>query len=199
MQLLEGILGKKNNIRILRYLVKHKDWNFNITEFSKDTGINKGVLSRLIQDLGKNNIIEINRKGKISLFKLNKKNIVIKELIAPLFELEDKFFNEHIKNKILKIKSNGLISLILFGSYAREDFKITSDVDLIAVVKKKNSKLSKLFENLKINFLKQDLILNVDIIAIQEFKRLYRIGEPLIKSIETNHKIISGKKFKELI
>jgi len=199
MQLIECVLGKRNNIKILRYLIKHKNWEFNITELSKDIGINKGVLSRIIKDLEKNNIIKINRKGKIILFKINKENILIKEVIMPLFELEENFFDLHIKTNILKIKNKNIISMILYGSYAREDFKIVSDIDLMVVVKKRDKKIIEGFENLKKIFLDSDLVLNADIIVFNDFKRLYKIKEPLLISMEKNHKIIFGKGFNEMI
>ena len=89
MQLIENILGKKNNIKVLRHLIKHKNWQFNITELAKDIYINKGVLSRLIDDLEKENVIRVSKKGKIKLFSINKENLFIKKTIIPLFEKED--------------------------------------------------------------------------------------------------------------
>ena len=80
MQLLESILGKKNNLKIIRTLVLRKDWQYNITELSKDININKGVLSRLVEELEKENVIKVNRKGKIKLFSINKENPFIKIL-----------------------------------------------------------------------------------------------------------------------
>ncbi|MFH1209190.1 MAG: nucleotidyltransferase domain-containing protein [archaeon] len=198
MQLIECVLGKKNNIKILRYLIKHRDWEFNITELSKDIEVNKGILSRIVKDLEKNNIIRVNRKGRILLFKINKENLIIRKIIIPLFESEEIFFDLNIKNRILKIKDKNIISIILYGSYAREDFKIVSDMDLMVVVKKRSTIIKKI-EDLKKEFFDDDLILNVDIVRLTELKNLYKRREPLITSIEKNHKTIYGKKFKEMI
>ena len=199
MQLLEQVLGSRNNIRVLRYLVKHLNWEFNISELSKDTGINKGALSRLIKKLKQNNTIKINQKGKIILFKLNKENIIMKNLIIPLFKKEDNFFNQFIRPKLLKLKAKNALSIILYGSYARNDFKLSSDMDLLIIVKSKDTKFENEIDELKKEFLDNDILVRTDIMALNEFKKLYKIKEPLIMSIEKNHEVLYGKNLTELI
>ena len=199
MQLLEQTFGSKNSIKVLRQLAKHENWEFNITELARDVNINKGVLSRLIKKLNENNIIKVNQKGKIMLFKINKENTLIKNLIIPAFKIEDKLFDEFIKPRILKLKSKDLLSIILYGSYAKEDFKLTSDLDLLIIIKNKNDQLENEINELKREFLDQDLLVRVDLMTLKEFKRLYKLKEPLIISIEKNHKILYGYNFNDLI
>ena len=199
MQLLEQTFGSKNSIKVLRQLAKHENWEFNITELARDININKGVLSRLIKKLNENNIIKINQKGKIMLFKINKENTLIRNLIIPAFKIEDKLFDEFIKPRILKLKSKDLLSIILYGSYAKEDFKLTSDLDLLIIIKNKNDQLENEINELKREFLEEDLLVRVDLMTLKEFKRLYKLKEPLIISIEKNHKILYGYNFNDLI
>lgn len=199
MQPLEQIFGSRNTVKILRYLVKHQDWEFNTTELSKDTKINKGTISKLIKKLAENNVIKINRKGKIILFKLNKENIIIKNLIIPSFKNEDDVFDKFVKPKILKLKSKNILSIILYGSYASGNFKLTSDLDLLIIIKNKNEELNDKINKLKKDFLEEDLLIRIDIMTLNEFKRSYKIKEPLIISIQNNHKILYGKNFYELI
>ena len=198
MQLL-NILGTKNNIKVIRTLVRHKDWEFNISEFSKDTKLNKGVLSRIVKKLEKENVIKVNRKGKILLFKINKDNLFIKNVIIPLFEKEQTFFKEHLKNKLINLKEENVLSIILYGSYASGEANLTSDIDIMVVIKNKTNSLINKSDNLKNELLKEDFLLRIDIINLSEFKKLYKLKEPLLKSIEKNHQIIHGKKIEELL
>lgn len=198
MQLL-NILGTKNNIKVIRTLVRHKDWEFNISEFSKDTKLNKGVLSRIVKKLEKENVIKVNRKGKILLFKLNKDNLFIKNIIISLFEKEQTFFKEHLKNKLINLKEENVLSIILYGSYASGEANLTSDIDIMVVIKNKTNSLINKSDNLKNELLKEDFLLRIDIINLSEFKKLYKLKEPLLKSIEKNHQIIHGKKIEELL
>lgn len=198
MQLIEQILGKKNNVKVLRHLIRHKDWQFNITEMAKDTGINKGVLSRLISELGKENIIKVNSKGKIKLFSVNKENLFIKEAIVPLFEKEDKFYYETLKKFVQKIK-DATISIILYGSVASGKARLTSDIDVLVIVNKKDIILEDRINKIKEEFLKNDLLLRVDVLTLNELKKIYNNEEPFVKSIIKNNKTLHGKKLLDLV
>lgn len=199
MQPLEQVFGSRNILRILRHLVKHQDWEFNITEFSRDTKINKGTVSKVIKKLAENNLLKINKKGKIILFKLNKENILIKNLIIPSFKTEDNIFDKFIKPKILKLKSKNILSMMLYGSYAAGNFKLTSDLDLLIIIKNKNKESEDKISKLKRDFLEEDLLVRVDIMTLNELKRLYKMREPLVLSIQNNHKVLYGRNFNELI
>ncbi|MEK6834985.1 MAG: nucleotidyltransferase domain-containing protein [Nanoarchaeota archaeon] len=197
MQLLGQVFGSKNNIKVLRYLSRHENWEFNITELSKDIKINKGVLSRLIKKLKENNLIKVNQKGKIILFKINKEHLLMKNFIIPTFKLEENLFNDFIKPKLLGLKSDNILSIILYGSYSSGNFKLNSDIDILIIVKNK-IKLDDRINELKKFFLENDLLLRIDVMSSKEFKQLSKIKEPLIISIEKNHKILYGKNLDEL-
>lgn len=198
MQLLEQVFGSKNNIKVLRHLARHENWEFNITELSKDLIINKGILSRLIKKLKENNLINLNQKGKILLFKINKDNLLIKNFIIPIFKLEENLFDDLIKPKLLGLKSDNILSIILYGSYSSGNFKLNSDIDILIVVKNKIN-LDDRINELKKFFLENDLLLRIDVMSSKEFKQLSKIKEPLIVSIEKNHKILYGKNLDELL
>lgn len=198
MQLIERILGKKSNIGVLRHLVKHKDWQFNITELARDTGINKGTLSRVIENLGKENIIKISMKGKIKLFSINRENLFIKEVILPLFEKEDTFYYDTL-GKLVKRIRNDTISIILYGSVASGKAKLTSDIDILVIVGKEDKLIEAKINKIKEEFLKNDMLLRVDLLTLNELKKLYKTQEPFILSVIKNHKMIYGKQLMELV
>jgi len=90
MQQLEEVLGSKGKIGLLRFLSQNPDWQFNLSEISRKTHIDKGNLSRLIKELEKKEILEIKRSGKLLLFRLNERNEVVTKSIIPLFGGEGK-------------------------------------------------------------------------------------------------------------
>jgi len=198
MQLIENILGKKNNIKVLRHLIKHKNWQFNITELAKDSYINKGALSRLIGNLEKENIIKVSKKGKIKLFSINKENLFIKNIIIPLFEKEDIFYYEILDKFVKKIKKD-VISIIAYGSVVSKEIKLTSDIDVLVIINKKNEILENKINKLKEEFLDNDLLLRVDLINIKELRKLHKTKEPFMVSLIKNHKILYGKSLMEMV
>lgn len=195
MQLLEPILGKRNNLKALRYLALHKDWQFNITELAKDVSLNKGILSRLVEELERENIIKVMRKGKIKLFSINKENLFIKEIIIPLFEKEAEFPYKILEGLVEKVKDKTK-SIILYGSFAKGNANLKSDVDLLIIT---DEKLEKESERFKEEFLKKDLLLRIDLMSEKELKRLYKLKEPFIISVLKNHKRLYGKSLMEMI
>ena len=196
MQLLEQILGTKNNIKVLRTLIKHKNWEFNITELARDLDINKGILSRLVENLEKENIIFVKRKGKIKLFGINQKNEFIKSVIIPLFEREENFFDLVLKD--FKIKHKNVISIILYGSVATGKVKLTSDVDILIIVSRESKKLEDKLNKLKEDFLDKDILLRVDVIKLSEWKRLYKINESFVRNVLKKNKLLYGKELSTL-
>lgn len=193
MQLI-NILGSKNKIKLIRFLIKHQNWEFNITELSKDLMINKGNISKLIKELGKNDIITINNKGKILLLKLNKNNRFVKNALIPLFKKEESFFNGYL-NKIVKVlKHKNIISIILYGSIARGEAKLDSDIDILVISKNKDENIKEKIKNIEDN-----IIINIDIMTLKEFKKAYNEKEPLIKNILNNNKVLYGKKVLEMV
>lgn len=198
MQLIEKILGKKNNIKVLRHLIKHKNWQFNITELAKDIYINKGILSRLINDLEKENIIKVSKKGKIKLFSINKENLFIKKIIIPIFEKEDIFYYEILDKFVKKIKKN-VISIIAYGSVVSKEIKLTSDIDILIIIDKKNKILEDKINKIKKEFLDNDLLLRVDLINIKELRKLYKTKEPFMISLIKNYKILYGRSLIEMV
>lgn len=198
MQLIEQILGKKNNIRVIRHLIKHKNWQFNITELAKDTNINKGILSRLITNLEKENIIKVSRKGKIKLFSINKENIFIKEVIIPIFEKENTIYYNLLEKRLVKKIKSHTISIIAYGSLTSGKIKLTSDIDIIIIIKKRDKILEEKIEKIEKEFLDNDILLRTDLININELRNLYKTKEPFIKSVIKNHKVLHGKPLMEI-
>ena len=139
MQLLEQTFGSKNSIKVLRQLAKHENWEFNITELSKDIKINKGVLSRLIKKLKENNLIKVNQKGKIILFKINKEHLLMKNFIIPTFKLEENLFNDFIKPKLLGLKSDNIL-LTSSGKIKVADYGFTCQLTDNKKFRRKQSK-----------------------------------------------------------
>lgn len=199
MKLLEAILGAKNKLKVVRFLSQHKEWEFNITELSNDLKINKGILSRLISQLEKDNIIKVKRKGKIKLFALNRENAFIEEIIVPLFEEETAFFPKQLQKLVEKIKSKDVLSIAVYGSVAGKEATLTSDIDVLIVVNKKSFSLEEKINKAREEFLSKDLLLAVDIMTKKELKALFRRKEPLIQSILKNHSLLYGKGLNEAV
>lgn len=193
MKLFDIAFSSRGMVRVLRIFAKSRDWLFNLTELSRDLGMNKGAVSKILKELERENIIVSIPKGRITLFQLNRKNRLVKETIIPVFEHESGILKT-IEGKIVKPFKSLAISVILYGSYARNEFDFKSDIDVMIITENKNKKLAeRMAKKTSEDFLKENLSLVFDVISIGEFKKLYKRKEPLILDIIKNGRVLSGK------
>lgn len=204
MQLLEIFFGSKIRVKILRRLCQQKEWNFSVVELSKDLGLNKGVVSRVLNQLQKDGVVKIIRKGKVKLCRVNKENRIINELIVPIFEKEQNVIDSILKqflNKFNPRRFRSVLSIIAYGSAVKGLFKLTSDLDFMLILSNKSqiSSIKKVLDKIVDKFSKEDIILFYDLITREEFKKLYEQNEPSIKDIVRFNRVLYGKDALELI
>jgi len=121
--MLEKLFTSKNRVKILEYMFFHKNETY-IREISRDLNISVSAVKREIDNLAFLGIIEIN-KNRITL---NKKCNLLEEL-KNIFIKTD--FVIYPLKEILKDKS--IKYCLIFGSFARGDYKEGSDVDLFVI------------------------------------------------------------------
>jgi len=195
--LTEKIFQGKYSVPVLRTIISSPD-GCSITEVSKELKISKSVVFKIINSLRDENILVSFTKGKRKVYKLNEENYFVKELIKKIFELEEQVVGE-VKNLIVKkSKQIKTLSVILYGSFLTPKFDFKSDIDLMIIVKNKNE-VKKGIERITKFFADKGLTLFVDVIELSEFKKLYKIKEPLITSIIKNGVTLEGKHPIELI
>ncbi len=195
--LLDNIIDSKNKIAIVRELSNHEDWEYSIGELAKETGIHRVRVSSTIKYLADAGVIKIKTKGKTRLISINKENYLVKTIIIDLFEKEKNLVID-VTNGIAKnIKEKTILSVILFGSAVKDDFRFNSDIDLMIIYNKKinDKKIEKVIEE----YNKKGLLISYDILDIKEFKKLFKEKEPSIVTLIKDNKTLYGKKVLELI
>jgi len=69
-------------IRVLDFLIEGRDMDYSMTEIAKNSGVGWTAFSEIWKQLIKKEIVVLTRKiGNAKLFKLNTKNLWVKELI----------------------------------------------------------------------------------------------------------------------
>ncbi len=163
-------------LKIVEILLKNKN---HIRGLAKDIGTNQMTISRKINELYKENIVDYHEEGKNKVFSL-KKTLEAKQYVCivelhKLFALIKKY--PKLRLIIEKIRENNKISLaLLFGSYAKGSATLNSDIDVY--IETQNSALKKEIELI-------DTRLSVKI-------GKYAPQNILIKEIQKNHVIIKG-------
>ena len=149
----ENLLGAASRVKILRTLTEVAA-GFTLNELEKETGLSRGIVHKEVKRLLKDSIlVEIRSKGKLKSYRLNGNN-PHHDQIAGLFGKEKAFDRKNvvilavwnmlesvvsaIADKQKVDKDGNLQAVKLFGSHARGTAAITSDIDLLIILRRKN-------------------------------------------------------------
>lgn len=149
-----------------------------LRKIAKDLNINHMTIKRNLDNLLKENIIDVKQEGKNNVFSMKKtleaRNFIF---ISELYKLS-KFIKNHpeLKQSILELKKLHAKLILIFGSYASETETKNSDLDVY--IETESNELKKNAEKINSKFSVK--------IGIYNKKNL------LIKEIEKNHVIVKG-------
>jgi len=92
-------VGDSPRMRVLQYLIEGREFDYTLTDML-NSGVSWGTLNALIPKLLELNIIIKTRKiGRATLYKINKDNVLAKQLI----ELYDKLIMKSLDSRKIKI------------------------------------------------------------------------------------------------
>ena len=136
---LEGILGSKVKVKLVRALLKNPNRVYSGRELARQIQeISHMAVFKSLKDLVAFNLVKLEYHGGIQLIRINKKSYLYK----PLKSI---FYYESItRNKLIKLikktfsKYKEIEAIILFGSISRGNESIDSDIDLLIITKDKD-------------------------------------------------------------
>lgn len=180
--MLEYILNSRHKVRILRLLATRPEWIFSLSEISRELGIPKNSTGRSIKPLAEYNILREFKKGKSTVYQINRNNYIAKDMLLPLFYNEEAYPINAAREFCQKLK--GKVSVgIVFGSAAKKKMQPTSDID-IALILKHPKAIEGDIEELKEKYFRdKGIILSVHTYATDEFKKRYSKKDPHISDI----------------
>lgn len=124
---------------IIKLFFRYPDRNFTILEMSKETRIPYATAWRYVLKLEQSGVVFIEKIGGYNVCRLNKSSPLVKQMTVFL-ELElspHRLAVKEFTREAKKIKD--VEKVILFGSVARGDEKLTSDADIALVCKKEKN------------------------------------------------------------
>jgi len=197
---LDGILGQKSKIKILRHLTNRKK-EMSVRDLAKEIGLVPANASVALKELEGEGILVKKKLGRSLIFGLNSGNFMVTSIIIPLFEKERKIKKDFF-NAVSKRIKFPYETIILFGSIAKKSERADSDIDLAIIVREKkqiaeaeelaldiNPEISRRFGNsiAPIIFEKKDFIKKI------------KEGNNLANNIARDGEVVSGKLISELL
>lgn len=197
---LDEVFSTWSNVAVFRVLNKYAI-GLSGREVARLVGMSaKNCLITLsaLENLG---LVNRTRGGRDHLFTLNRDHFLVKEGVIPLLDVEDKFVEaifDDIK-KILKKKCN---SVYLFGSVARKDENVESDLDLCVIYDKEDQKDSledDMFDLQSLLRKKYSVNASPFYISKTHFVAKAKSNKPPIADIIKEGKLVFGNSLKRLL
>ena len=121
----------KHQARVLSVLISQPERDFNLSELGEIIGKHPGVFQRGINSLEKQGIIVSKKRGNQRLFKINNSNPFFNEIKRTI---EKTVGIEGLLKALVK-SIEGISLALIYGSYAKEEMRADSDIDLLVVIK----------------------------------------------------------------
>lgn len=123
------LLNSKLRRKLLTYSFTHPDENYYVRELSHLINEDPGNLSRELRRLEDEGLYTSVIKGRVKFFSLNKRYPLFKELKKIIFKTEG------VQGSLRELvqKYEGIVLAFLYGSYAKNRERETSDIDLVVV------------------------------------------------------------------
>lgn len=145
------LLGKGKE-KILECFYKNRNKEIYFSEILRETKLTQNTTLKHLKNLKDSNLISSQKKIGNTFYKLNTKNPIIYSILSyfdykkldELPSIRKRAINEFFN----KIKIKSLIAVI-FGSIAKGTFNKKSDIDILLIYNKKESKDKKLLEDIE--------------------------------------------------
>ncbi|MBM3247817.1 MAG: hypothetical protein FJZ10_00095 [Candidatus Omnitrophica bacterium] len=125
------LLTTKLRRKLLTYSFTHADENYYVREIASFINEDAGNLSRELKKLEEEGLYNSFSRGGAKFFSLNKNYPLFEELKKIIFKTE----GAEGSLKELVMKHKGISLAFIYGSYAKNKEKKTSDIDLVIVGK----------------------------------------------------------------
>lgn len=199
-KILDDVFATWSNIAVLRVLNKVKI-GLSGREIAKQSNMSAPSSLEALSSLENLNIVTRQRGGREHFFFLNREHYIVKKIIIPILSSEKKFVAA-IYSDIKKGLSKHSSSLIVFGSTARIEEKIESDLDLCIIFESARERniIEKAISEVNFSlFKKYGVSLSPFFISETEFKKRARNKKPPVSDIIREGIVISGKTIRKLL
>lgn len=135
---LEDILGTQSRIAVLRLLYGVRV-PLNASQIAERVHLTRPAVTSVLEHFADMGIVRSSSAGRANVHLLERENVYVQNLVAPLFEAERGIPDDLLRS--LSERFTGLASsVVLFGSYARGDQQPSSDVDAVFVAENQPAK-----------------------------------------------------------
>lgn len=187
--LLGYVLGSEKRKQLIKTLLDYPKRQWTCSSLEDTTKLSHATVFRIIT--------ELNNFGLLRQYRLSRKMVVFELVQSPILKqvkiimgAEKEGFREIAQEFVNQIRQENLVGIILYGSVAENRIKSGSDIDLLVIVSKNNSKIQKFItDQAAMLSLKYNQTLSPIIIAKKEFLKLQKMRDKFILNALAGEKL----------
>lgn len=131
-RVLDEVFRTWSNVAVLRALLDTST-GFTGNEAARVSGMHPNSAIKALTSLEGLGIINRQIGGRDHIFSLNRKHFLVQEVIIKVFEIENRFPKE-LFNALKSLLKKHVYSAVIFGSVARKEESVSSDLDICCIV-----------------------------------------------------------------
>ncbi len=197
---LDGVFSAPSHVKVLRVLF-NSDLDLTGRKIADLSSLEAPTSGNALRRLAALHIIEVRNIGRAKLYRLKTSHPIVKDLLGPLF-LQEKDMLAGQMGIIAGKFHRHKVTVILFGSAARGEETVESDLDICLVVADSEDKeeVEKIVE--------QEVARLSDVTGVvptfltmtrSEFARRFRKGETLVLSIMKEGKVYGSQPIEQIL
>ena len=193
--LVEKVFGSKAKLALLRVFNQNPQNEFALGDLQKIMNRSTGTIYPALEELIKARIVLSRKAGRSNLYKLNFQNKLVSKM-NEIFKAEETLLIDAANQFAKQLNKQGIISITLFGSVAKNKATSESDVDILIISNHKSIKQG--VDKLVDKFLEQDIIISPMIYSVKEIQKMKKEFNSFIISVEEEGKVLYGKNLKKI-
>ena len=176
---IDTLFGSKTRDTLLSKLMMNPDKQFYLRELSRDLKIPYSMLYKEEKTLVSLGILSEEKRGNVTFVYVNKKVPYFPELKSLITKTVG--LGDVVKTALLGLK--GIRFALIFGSFARGEESVSSDVDLLIIGNLDEEKILKAVSQAEVEVARE---INYILWSEQEFKKRIRSRNHLLVEIASN-------------
>jgi hypothetical protein len=196
-QPLEGVLGQRSSVRVLRYLVTAGEENSG-RGIAAALSMNPWTCHLALRDLTAAGVVTMRVIGNMHLFRLNDESPMVARLLRPLFT-EEKLLSEEVWDDLsaaMPATAVGVLAELGGGENGPRE------VDLLVLVARSadwagaKRDLESAARELEV---RHGMGLTAMVLTVDEFRRRYRSGDARLSRVAGQGRLLKGKSVEALL
>lgn len=136
---LDDLFGNPNNVKILRHLILYPSPVITGRGIARELGMSHATCIRSLNSLVNTGFLIRKRVGNSATYEVAKDSAMYTDILEPAFRAEAGLLQRLVDALMAGIKGK-VLSVYLFGSVARGEDTLSSDVDILVLIRRQADK-----------------------------------------------------------